>query len=222
MNKEVGASLKTTETGIFRNAVYKNHVSTHAYSHLDENVGRMIRSWNNTDCKYVSFDKDINLRHDMMEISEYVHITSPIRRMVDLLNQIMLSSSANLVFTQSENAIKFLTKWVTNLEILNRDMKTIRKTQSDCQLLERCNNNEELLENTHACILFGKTTHIDNTYSYMAYLTSEKILTRIKTINDYSDLSNHTCKLFMFSDEDNIKNKIKCVIQEPMLDMNLT
>ena len=54
------------------------------------------------------------------------------------------------------------------------------------------------------------------------YLTLDKILTRIKTSNDYSDLSRHTCKLFMFSDEDNIKNKIKCVIQEQMIDMNPT
>jgi len=223
MNKEVGASLKTKEVGIFRNAVYKTHTTTtDAYSHLDENVGRMIMSWNNTDCKYVSFDKDINLRHDMMDVSEYVHITSPIRRMVDILNQIILSSSERLVLNQSENAVKFLTKWVTNLDTLNQDMKTIRKIQSECYLLERCSNNEELLEKTHQCILFGKTTQPDNTYSYMVYLTLDKILTRIKTSNDYSDLSRHTCKLFMFSDEDNIKNKIKCVIQEQMIDMNPT
>lgn len=222
MNKEVGASLKTKEVGIFRNAVYKTHMPNNVYSHLDDTVGRMIRSWNNTDCKYVSFDKDISLRHDMMDVSEYVHITSPIRRMVDILNQIILSTSERLVLNQSKNAMTFLNKWVTNLDVLNRDMKTIRKTQSACQLLERCTNNVELLDKIHECVLFGKTNQSNNTYSYMVYLTSEKILTRIKTSNDYIDLSNHTCKLFMFSDEDNIKNKIKCVIQEQMLDMNPT
>ena len=220
MNKEVGASLKTKETGIFRNAVYKNNNLIEDYSKLDENVGRMIMSWNNTDCKYVSFNKDIVLRHDMMDVSEYVHITSPIRRMVDLLNQIMLSSSEKLVVTQSDKSIKFLNKWLTNIDVLNHDMKSIRKTQSDCQLLERCTNNPELLDNIYEGVLFGKTKQHDDTYTYMAFLTNVKILTRIRTSNDYIDLSKHKCKLFMFSDEDNIKNKIKCVIQEQTLEMN--
>lgn len=222
MNKEVGTSLKTKESGIFRNAVYKNIIQSEEHNHLDENVRRMVRAWNNTDCKYVLFDKDINLRHDMMDVSEYVHITSPIRRMVDLLNQIMLASSENLVVTQSEKVVNFLNKWVINIDGLNRDMKAIRKVQSDCQLLERCTNNPDLLENIYDCILFSKTINSDDTYSYMVYLTSENILTRIKTTIDYIDLSIHTCKLFMFSDEDNIKNKIKCVIQEETQDMNPT
>lgn len=222
MNKEVGASLKTKETGIFRNAVYKNNIQSEEHNHLDENVRRMVRAWNNTDCKYVSFDKDISLRHDMMNVSEYVHITSPIRRMVDLLNQIMLASSENLVVTQSDKAVNFLNKWVINIDGLNRDMKAIRKVQSDCQLLERCTNNPDLLENIYDCILFSKTSNGDDTYSYMVYLTSENILTRIKTTSNYLDLSKHTCQLFMFSDEDNIKNKIKCVIQEEIQDMNPT
>lgn len=222
MNKEVGTSLKTKETGIFRNAVYKNNIQSEEHNHLDENVRRMVRAWNNTDCKYVSFDKDINLRHDMMDVSEYVHITSPIRRMVDLLNQIMLASSENLVVTQSEKAVNFLNKWLINIDGLNRDMKAIRKVQSDCQLLERCTNNPDLLENIYDCILFSKTSNGDDTYSYMVYLTSENILTRIKTTTEYLDLSRHNCKLFMFSDEDNIKNKIKCVIQEETQDMNPT
>ena len=222
MNKEVGASLKTKETGIFRNAVYKNIIQNEDHNNLDETVRRMVRAWNNTDCKYVSFNKDVNLRHDMMDVSEYVHITSPIRRIVDLLNQIMLAYSEKLVVTQSDKAINFLNKWVINIDGLNRDMKAIRKVQSDCQLLERCTNNPNLLENIYHCILFSKTNNGDDTYSYMVYLTSENILTRIKTHTEYIDLSIHTCKLFMFSDEDNIKNKIKCVIQEQTQYMNQT
>ena len=93
-------------------------------------------------------------------------------------------------------------------------MKTIRKVQTDCQLLERCTNNPELLDNIHDCVLFGKTESQKGVYSYVVYLTNKNIITRIKTKEDYTDLSKHRCKLFVFSDEDNIKNKIKCELQE--------
>ena len=213
MNKEVGKSLKYKECGIFRQAIYKNDTNE-AYIGLDANTSRLIHSWNNTDCKYVLYDKDVVLRHDMMDVGEYVHITSPIRRMVDLLNQIILASSEQLVKESSSNATNFLDKWMENINGLNKDMKTIRKVQTDCHLLERCTNNPELLENIHECVLFGKTDSQTGVYSYVVYLTNMNIITRIKSKEEYPDLSKHRCKLFVFSDEDNIKNKIKCELQE--------
>jgi len=213
MNKEVGTSLKKKECGVFRQAIYKNDTNE-TYTGLDDNTSRLIRSWNNTDCKYVLYDKDIVLRHDMMDVGEYVHVTSPIRRMVDLLNQIILASSERLVRGCSTNATHFLGKWLENINGLNTDMKTIRKVQTDCQLLERCTNRPDLLDDIHECVLFGKTESRQGVYSYVVYLTNMNIITRIKSKEEYSDLSKHRCKLFVFSDEDNIKNKIKCELQE--------
>ena len=213
MNKEVGKSLKKKECGVFRQAIYKNDTNE-TYTDLDDNTSRLIRSWNNTDCKYVLYDDDVVLRHDMMDVGEYVHITSPIRRIVDLLNQIILSSSEQLINGRSINANQFLEKWVTNMDGLNQNMKTIRKVQTDCQVLERCTNSPELLGESHECILFGKTEHYEGIYSYIVYLTNVNIITRIKSNEEYQDLSKHICKLFVFSDEDNLKNKIKCELQE--------
>lgn len=213
MNKEVGKSLKKKECGVFRQAIYKNDTNE-TYTDLDDNTSRLIRSWNNTDCKYVLYDDDVVLRHDMMDVGEYVHITSPIRRIVDLLNQIILSSSEQLINGRSINANQFLEKWVTNMDGLNQNMKTIRKVQTDCQVLERCTNSPELLGESHECILFGKTEHYEGIYSYIVYLTNVNIITRIKSKKEYQDLSKHICKLFVFSDEDNLKNKIKCELQE--------
>jgi len=213
MNKEVGKSLKKKECGVFRQAIYKNDTNE-THPDLDDNTSRLIRSWNNTDCKYVLYDDDVVLRHDMMDVGEYVHITSPIRRIVDLLNQIILSSSEQLINRRSINANQFLEKWVTNMDGLNQNMKTIRKVQTDCQVLERCTNSPELLGESHECILFGKTEHYEGIYSYIVYLTNVNIITRIKSNEEYQDLSKHICKLFVFSDEDNLKNKIKCELQE--------
>jgi len=146
-------------------------------------------------------------------VGEYVHVTSPIRRMVDLLNQIILAASEQLVTERSHTANQFLDKWLENINGLNKDMKTIRKVQTDCQLLERCTNNPELLDDIHECVLFGKMEIQEGVYSYVVYLTNMNILTRIKSKEEYTDLSKHICKLFVFSDEDNIKNKIKCELQ---------
>jgi len=212
MNKEVGTRMKNKETGIFRKAIYKNETNE-LHTDIDDNTSRLIRSWNNTDCKYVIYDKDMILRHDMMDIDEYVHITSPIRRIVDLLNQIMLLSKEQLVGQMSESAETFLQKWVEKIHQLNIDMKAIRKVQTDCRLLEICSNDTTILDNIHNCVIFGKT-EINGIYSYMVYLKDANILTHIKTPEEYNDLSKHKCKLYMFSDEDNIKNKIKCHLLE--------
>ena len=125
-----------------------------------------------------------------------------------------MSSSEQLINGRSINANQFLEKWVTNMDGLNQNMKTIRKVQTDCQVLERCTNSPELLGESHECILFGKTEHYEGIYSYIVYLTNVNIITRIKSKKEYQDLSKHICKLFVFSDEDNLKNKIKCELQE--------
>ena len=113
----------------------------------------------------------------------------------------------------SENAEIFLQKWVEKIHQLNIDMKAIRKVQTDCRLLEICTNDMTILDNIHNCVIFGKT-EINGIYSYMVYLKDANILTHIKTPEEYNDLSKHKCKLYMFSDEDNIKNKIKCHLLE--------
>ena len=52
----------------------------------------------------------------MLELDAYVHITSPIRRLADLLNQLELQDCLN-IFNYNENSLKFYNKWTISDDI---------------------------------------------------------------------------------------------------------
>ena len=210
MNTETGNHLAQNKSGIFRKATYKNDTTLDLDKAFDKNTSNFIKSWNNTDCKYVRYEEDVVIRHDMMSVSSYVHITSPIRRIVDLLNQIIIMQTKLLVKMISSNAKTFLMKWLDQLDALNENMKSIRKVQTDCQLLFQCNNNKDWFDKTHSAILFGKTERNDGYYSYTVYISELNVVTRIKTEQNIDDFTVHKCQLFTFNDEEHITNKIKC------------
>jgi exoribonuclease R len=210
MNTETGNHMAQNKSGIFRKATYKNDTTLDLDKVFDKNTSNFIKSWNNTDCKYVRYEEDVVIRHDMMSVSSYVHITSPIRRIVDLLNQIIIMQTKLLVKMISSNAKTFLMKWLDQLDALNENMKSIRKVQTDCQLLFQCNNNKDWFDKTHSSILFGKTERNDGYYSYTVYISELNVVTRIKTEQNIDDFTIHTCQLFTFNDEEHITNKIKC------------
>ena len=67
--------------------------------------------------------------------------------MVDLLNQIILMRKFKLVKDIGNNAGIFLNEWILRLDYINTSMRSIKKIQTDCQLLFNCTKNPEYLEN---------------------------------------------------------------------------
>ena len=66
-----------------------------------------------------------------MNMKSYIHITSPIRRLVDLLNQ--MSMMQHLGNTElSIEASAFLLKWIQKIEYINTSTKNTRKVQTEC------------------------------------------------------------------------------------------
>jgi exoribonuclease R len=147
-----------------------------------------------------------------MGIDAYVHITSPIRRLVDLLNQMVLSKSAGIVCALSPAATGFLTEWMGELDYINSTSKSIRKVQMDCELLTKCTNSPEIMDSIHYGIVIEKTGTATNLFSYMVYIEKLKTTTRVKTETDYSLYSKVSCKLYLFQDEDKVRNKIRTTI----------
>ena len=84
-------------------------------------------------------------RHNMLDLDAYVHITSPIRRIVDLLNIIELQQCLNLI-TLSTDSITFLKNWSNKIEYINCNMKSINKVQNDCNLLDLVSNKPQIAD----------------------------------------------------------------------------
>ena len=80
--------------------------------------------------EYVCFDKTKTLEHDILQLDMYTHITSPIRRLVDILNQIVLYG-VNI----SDSAKAFYNKWIQDINIINDSVKAIKKIERYSTLL---------------------------------------------------------------------------------------
>ena len=143
--------------------------------------------------------------HSQLGVDAYVHITSPIRRLVDILNQILFQSGV------SESCQTFLDKWIRKLHDVNRATKDIRKTQMDCELLALADKNGSSQE--FSGILFDRN-FVSGKYEYAVYIEELKMFSRIKTEDWIENFTKSRFRIFVFDDEDRLCRKIQLQIGE--------
>jgi exoribonuclease R len=191
--------------GIFRSAIL-NEVETTGFA--SDDVNQFIKIWRGSNCKYIDIAANTDsFRHDILELDAYIHITSPIRRLVDILNMIKFQECSNL-YKLSDTALDFYNVWSKDIDFINTTMKMTRRVQNDCNLLGMCNNNPDILEKSFDGYCFDETTTDNGFYKYNVYLPDLKI-----TLNIVSDKSlsyeKRQFKLFVFNNEEKMKKKIR-------------
>ena len=223
MNYNCATELLKHKNGIFRSTIINTTNATNAtnankkeecVSVLPDNVSQFIKNWNSTSGQYIDIHSitDSNLapliRHDILEMDAYVHITSPIRRLVDLLNIIKFQSNHNLI-TLSPNATEFYNKWIAQIDYINVTMRSIRKIQNDCSLLDMCFNNPKTLETLYDGYCFDKIVRNDGLYQFIVFLPELKLASRITIRENLNSYEKKQFKLYLFSDEEKCKKKIR-------------
>lgn len=210
MNHFCAKELMKNNTGIFRATIKtpkrensKNELSS---SIIPEDVVEFIQIWINSSGQYIDSSK--NTRHEILGLDSYVHITSPIRRLVDLMNIIQFQKITGII-KLSEKADEFYTKWINDLDYINTTMRSIRKVQCDCTLLDLCFNNPFVMEKEYDGYLFDKTTRNDSLYQFVVYLPDIKLTSRITTRDNFENLDCKKFKLILFHDEETFKRKIR-------------
>lgn len=148
-------------------------------------------------------------QHDILKLDAYVHVTSPIRRLVDLLNSMELQQHLGLM-NMSNKAMEFYQHWSSreSIEYINTSMRAIRRLQSDCDLLAMCMKKKETLERTYKGYVFDRIKRKDNLYQYVVYLPDIHMVTRHTTRHYHENYSVNEYKLYVFKNENNFKQKI--------------
>lgn len=206
MNYHSATNLIKHKTGIFRSTIMKREFSVPDW--LPEDVGKFIKIWNSASGQYIDGSEIIETRHDLLDVEAYIHITSPIRRLVDLLNMIKFQLTNNII-ELSETAIIFYNKWLKEIDYINTTMRSIRKVQCDCSLLDLCNNNPETMEKEYDGYLFDKIYRNDGLNQYIVFLPELKLSSRLTLHEDFENYTNKKFKLFLFNDEEKFKRKIR-------------
>ena len=249
-NSSVAETMKTVHrAGIFRigkmtedtKATDMKVNATNTISELDPSIGedaaRIMLHWKHMMGQYVAYndpdhtDPTHSLRHTWLGRSAYMHMTSPIRRLVDLLNQMLMFEHV-----LSPAAKTFVETWMGKLDYINTTMRSIRKVESTCQLICLCTTRPEVLSASHRGIVFDKTesdskyerkirpglsgtdlsAYSDerrrslSEYAYMVYLEDLRVLVRMtRSTHSVDNHSRHDFRLHLFESEHTAKKKIR-------------
>lgn len=226
MNAEVGSFLYNNGVGIFRSLsdnmrtpqpetstgvcgffrettdkFNKMNVATHM-----QEMERLLYNLHNHICsEYKVFSAGVKYEHSELMLENYVHFTSPIRRLVDLLNQIYLWSLIGNIMTKEMR--EFLDKWISSPKInyINEKMRAIRRTQTTCELVHMCYLHLDI-EKVYTGIVVEKRA--DTKQEYTVYIKDLKYLGRIKCEDDIPIRSKINCRIFVFQDKTTLCDKI--------------
>ena len=193
-----------TKNGIYRSVIITNKKIIP--EDLPEDVTKFLKVWSSSSGQYMMYCDEI--KHQLLNIDNYIHMTSPIRRLVDLLNLIQFQKNTNL-FNLSDSAHRFYKKWTEKMSYINVTMRAIRKIQCDCNLLHYYTTNEDLLKETYRGYLFDKLKRNDGLYQFIVYLPELKLTSRITLREEKENYSSCDFKLYMFLDEAKFKKKIR-------------
>ncbi len=206
MNYLSAKELVKHKRGIYRSAKLNSNFK--APENVPQDVQKFLKMWNSFGGKYTTF-KGLE-SHDMLELDAYVHITSPIRRLVDILTMLELQDSLN-IFNYNDASKTFYDKWTNDesIEYINKTMRSIRKVQNDCSLLNICMNDKQLLNKIYNGFIFDKIVRNDRLYQYMVYIPELKMSNRFTSRYDCENLSKQQFTIFVFIDENKLKQKIR-------------
>jgi exoribonuclease R len=211
MNYHSAKVMINHKCGIFRSTLIKREFSVP--DSLPEDVAKFIKIWNSATGQYIDGAEltEFNIgtvRHDILDMDAYIHITSPIRRLVDLLNIIKIQQKTGTI-QLSESSELFYKKWLEELDYINITMRSIRRVQCDCTLLDLCANNTDILEKEYNGYMFDKIQRNDLLFQYIVFLPELKLSSRITLREDIENFENKKFKLFFFNDEERLKKKIR-------------
>ena len=126
---------------------------------------------------------------------EYAQMTSPIRRLVDILN--MMQLTRQLGFEYNDNG--FYDQWYYKIDIINTSYRTIRKAQNTAKLLDLFEqNNHQVFEGI--------------VWEQKVYLKEVGLLVPYK--NELKECSIHRFMIYVFHDEAHLKRKVRIQIVE--------
>ena len=200
MNHQCGKILSSKKTGIFRSASL-NH--NDAVSQVPRDIKQFIKYYKQTGGSYSNWSQ--NTGHEMIGegVECYAQITSPIRRIVDLINMATIQERNNMIKI-SEPCKNFINKWLNNIDNINIFTKNVKKVQNDCNLLHRsivCSDENEVV-NGYVIDKLSDT-------KYLIYIPSISLKTSVVYENVLEIYSKHNFTLYTFMDEANLQRKVR-------------
>lgn len=221
MNEYCGKILANKKTGIFRTAQYISDERVIPENiHITKDMQKVIKEWGRISGKYSLWEP--SLAHIGLQISDYVHITSPIRRLVDMVNQMILMN-----VNWNQHAQSFIDKHLTSVTLaeINRQNKESRKLQQECENVWWIAHSPDALYQIYTGMIFDILSNNNdningnqNEKTIVVYIETLKKMIYIK-MKQFDDsllklYSEHVFRPYYFENEGNMYRKIRWQLVE--------
>jgi exoribonuclease R len=218
MNYLTAKEFQKYSCGIFRTAKLNSSYESQIPDTLPSKMKKLLIQWNSTGGYYTCIRKNtddvikqtiFDTNHDILKLDAYVHVTSPIRRLVDLLNIMILQENKEMII-MSNDAKDFYSKWTSDksMDYINTTMRSIRKLQGDCNILQLCCDNPDVLDKKYKGYVFDRIQRTDGLYQYVVYLPDLYMIHRHTTRFYHDNYTFQDYKLYIFNNEFSFKKKI--------------
>jgi exoribonuclease R len=195
------SAAQQLERGMFRSI--ESDDDNELSQSLPPQVRGFMQGWTSTGARYTTHPAP----HDFLGLGRYVHVTSPIRRLPDIVNGLLLQSQLGLL----PDASDFVDYWMERVDQINAQMKSIRRLQIQCELLDRLSSvvGEKLDVEHDGFIVDPFEGEEDEQHRYVVYLPEIKLVATHRTREKLKRLSRHQFRLRIFKNEDTFKKKIR-------------
>ena len=205
MNYKCSTKFVQYKSGIFRSSSFKE-----PKENIPDELLKFIQIFNSSAGVYTT---DVYKPHELLKFDSYLHITSPIRRIVDLLNSMVLLSNEKL-FVFTNEAHNFYDQWIQKLDYINKTSRIIRKIQYDCNLLNHFYNDNNLSYKIFKGYIFDKLYRNDGLIQYTVYIPELKMVSRLTINIEYDNYSKHDFSIHIIKNTDSFKKKVRLHIKQ--------
>tara|TARA_A100001035_G_scaffold96579_1_gene75730 strand:- start:4722 stop:6362 length:1641 start_codon:yes stop_codon:yes gene_type:complete len=200
-NKWMADTLHNNEKGIYRTAHYSELPTDVSLEHKD-----VIQTYLHTHSQYMLYKHD-GLTHSVMREDKYVHVTSPIRRMVDICNQYYFQ-----LITNNEVSLKaflFMNRIEDMIDDMNAILKKIKKVQNQMNLLSGVETHNIDLNKEFKGVIIDKDTG-EEYNEYQVFIPELSLFQQVRS-NEIKEIYDDVLvKMYYLQDEYITYKKIRC------------
>lgn len=215
MNSQCGIELFKQKKGIFR-ITEGNYVSNEFDNNnnsFDKKTRMLLETWKKISGKYVN-SKSETFHHSLLNVYNYCHITSPIRRLVDIINQTQFCK--NMLHIKSFTIDGFLELWDNRIDYINDCFKKIRKTQLVCEMIKKCHDSVDIMERPQSAYVIEKEKLENGRWRNVLYFKEWNIIATSKTEEELELNKPRMFRIYYFGEEMNINKRIRIsLVAEP-------
>ena len=202
MNHLAAQRLSLERSGLFRCLEVKDK----DVSFLPQEVRCIARAWGSEGGRYSVFSN--SRRHDLMpgHVDLYCHITSPIRRLADMLNQSLLLNSCGMHL--SPQGQTFCQSWMDKCDLMNEKMKGVRRVQASAALLHSATVGKDIFGAMEGYVLEVAEPDSDQR-TITIYVPSLKAVGNALSTTALNLYDKVSVSLHLFVDEHSLKRKVR-------------